>query len=230
MTMYGAFIGVDRYADPQVRDLAGARRDALALWSLFSDSIAGIRANLLTDADATVSNVRELLDQTLGAAVADDTVVLSLSCHGTHDHRIALHDADVNRLPDTTLPMEELADRFKASKAKVIVCILDCCFSGGAPARVVDDSPTHRDVTNIFERLGGAGRILIAASNVNEMALEVPGVGHGLLTGAILEAFQGEGGTISVTAAIQGALAVRKLDFQRTQLRLAVLDFGMGAS
>jgi hypothetical protein len=32
------FIGVDRYSDPQIRDLSGAVNDARALWSLFTDT------------------------------------------------------------------------------------------------------------------------------------------------------------------------------------------------
>lgn len=202
MTIYGAFVGVDQYADANVSDLTGARRDALALWALFSDSIAGIKAQVVADSQATLANVRAVLDDTLGAATTDDTVILSFSCHGTHDHRIAFHDADIKRLPDTTLPMQELADRFRASKAKVVICILDCCFSGGAPAKVIEQSPAARDAVNIFEQVGGVGRILIAASNINEVALEMPGKGHGLLTGAFLEAFQEGSGTVSVTAAM----------------------------
>ena len=39
---------------------------------------------------------------------------------------------------NTSLSMTELAERFRSSKARAVLCILDCCFSGAAPARVLD--------------------------------------------------------------------------------------------
>lgn len=71
MALYSAFIGVDRHRDLSVRDLAGARRDATALWTLFSDSIPDITAALIVDADATVERLRRALDETLGVAGPD---------------------------------------------------------------------------------------------------------------------------------------------------------------
>jgi helicase len=105
-------------------------------------------------------------------------------------------------LADTTIPMSELASRFKQTRAKAVLCILDCCFSGGAPARVLEDSPTTRDAGVPLEELAGVGRILLSAANVNEYALEHPKSRHGLLTAALLEVLQGEAETISLTAAI----------------------------
>ena len=206
MALRAAFIGVDHYRDLQIRDLAGARRDATALWALFSDTVPNLDAELIVDASATVESVRRVFEETLGRADEEDTVIISLSCHGSRDHRIALHDTDLGRLADTTIPMAELAQTFRASKAKVILCILDCCFSGGAPARVIEDSPVLRDLDSPLAEIAGAGRILIAASNVNEPALELPGGGHGLLTSAILHAFQVEGESVSVTAAMDAIM------------------------
>ena len=53
MTIRANFIGIDKYLDPDIRDLTGARNDAKALWSLFSDTIPDIDANLILDEDAT---------------------------------------------------------------------------------------------------------------------------------------------------------------------------------
>jgi hypothetical protein len=44
MATIASFIGVDRHAALDVRDLAGARRDAVALRSLFVDLISDVRA------------------------------------------------------------------------------------------------------------------------------------------------------------------------------------------
>ena len=42
MALIAAFIGIDKHADPRIRDLMGARRDAVALWSLFCDTLPGL--------------------------------------------------------------------------------------------------------------------------------------------------------------------------------------------
>jgi uncharacterized caspase-like protein len=180
-------IGIDRHAANDIRDLTGARRDATALHCLIHDSIPDARATLLCDEEATASAIRRAIADSLGAATPEDTVILSFACHGTRDHRIVAHDTRRDAYLDTTIPMGELADAFRRSKARAILCILDCCFSGGAPARVLDDSPTTRDPGNPLDELVGTGRVLFAAANVNEVAYEHPTARHGLLTKAIID-------------------------------------------
>lgn len=198
MALLASFIGVDRHADANIPDLTGARRDATALWALFSDTLPDIAARLVVDADASVAGVREALDQTLGAAAPGDTVIVSFSGHGTHDHRLVTYDTRTDDLAATTLSMSELVKRLKESRADAVVCVLDCCFSGGAPARVLEDSPIPRGVINPFAEVAGKGLLLIAASNINEQAFELPGSGHGLLTRALISALQTEESPISL--------------------------------
>jgi replicative superfamily II helicase len=187
MATLATFIGIDRHRDPRVRDLNGARRDALALWALFSDTVPDLRASHLLNAVATLDGVREVIRQRIADAGPDDTVIVSFAGHGTRDHRLVVHDTDRDRLTETTIPMQELAEAFRRCRAKALLCILDCCFSGGAPARVLEDSPTPRDATNPLEALTGNGRILLAAANVNERAYEHPTRRHGLLTCALID-------------------------------------------
>lgn len=196
-----AFIGVDKYQDPNIRELGGARRDAIALWALFSDTLPDIHLRLLVNEDATLENVRLAFDETLGAAGRDDTVVLSISCHGSHDHRIAVYNTLIVALSETTISMSDLASWFKASRAKAILCVLDCCFSGAAPARVLEESPVPRGMTSPFLEFSGTGRILLAASKFDEPAFEIPGDRHGLLTKALLETLETEDVSVSLTAA-----------------------------
>ncbi len=202
MSILTSFIGIDKYQDQQVRDLTGARRDATALWALFSDTDPALKSQLIIDNNATVDQIRQAFEATLGAAGEDDIVILSFAGHGTHDHRLAAHDTDLNRLEETTIPMSELADRFKNSKAKAVLCILDCCFSGGAPARVLEDSPTPRDIINPFTLLAGRGRVLIAASDIHEVSYETPGTGHGLLTKALIDVLQEGNGMLDIQSSL----------------------------
>jgi helicase len=198
MTIIATFIGIDRHQAQDIRDLSGARRDATALWCLFNDSISNVNAKVLCDEDASVASVREAISLTLKNAGADDTVIFSFSGHGTPDHRLVLHDTRREALHQTTIPMAELADAFRTSKAGIIICIIDCCFSGAAPARVLDDAPLPRDPSDPYAQIIGTGRVLIAASHIAEVAYEHPTARHGLLTKAIIEVLSSAGEPLGI--------------------------------
>jgi len=221
-----SFIGIDKHQDAEIRDLTGAARDAKAVWALFCDTIPEIAAKLLIDSNATTAAIRQALDETLGTAGPNDTVILSFSGHGTHDHRIVTHDTAIDDLAQTTISMEEIAVRFKSSKAKAVLLILDCCFSGGAPARVLETSPISRDPVFPLKELGGRGRILISAANVNEVAYENPTLRHGLLTWALLDAFQKAETTISLAGIVDEVMARVRAEAERMGVAQTPVVFG----
>ena len=99
------FIGLDRHRDSAIRELTGARRDATALWALFSDTIDDLQSELLINENATLDRVRAALEGVLRDANETDTVVISFSGHGTHDHKFVMHDTEMGALDTTTLPM-----------------------------------------------------------------------------------------------------------------------------
>lgn len=191
MAIRAAFIGIDKHVDPGIRELSGARRDATALWALFADSIppSDMQSCLITDEAATHAAVTEALNETLGKADDDDVVVVSFSGHGTRDHRLVVNNTALASSSTTTIGMDEIAARFRSSKARAILLILDCCFSGGAPARVLDGTPLPRSPHNPLDELAGSGRILISASNIDEPAYEMPNINHGVLTKALIDVF-----------------------------------------
>lgn len=183
-----AFIGIDRHVDPKIGDLTGAARDATALWAILSDSIDNLNASLITNEQATIDSMRDVLDATLGAANEDDVVILSFAGHGSPDHRLVLHDTAIDNLPNTTLGMDELARRFRETNARAVILLLDCCFSGGAPARVIDAGLTPRSgIAFPLGDVAGKGRILFAASSADQEALEDPQSRHGLFTKAVID-------------------------------------------
>jgi len=85
----------------------------------------------------------------------------------------------------------------------VILCILDCCYSGDAPARVLEDSPIVRDATfPIDDTVLGKGRYLLAAAQINERAYEDPATRHGLLTQAVIEGFRAQERVVNLATVI----------------------------
>lgn len=201
--MLARFVGIDDYQDAGTRDLTGAVRDATAMWALFSDTVPSIDARLLANGAATAEAIRRALDDTLGAATPEDTVIVSFSGHGSRDNRLVAYDYDPRRRAETTIPMEEIAERFKRSRAKIALCVLDCCFSGGAPARVLEDSPVSRGPGDPLGAFAGKGRFLLAACKIDEEAWETPGgKGHGLLTDALLGVLRDAEGPVDLQAAV----------------------------
>jgi hypothetical protein len=89
MAFLSTFVGVGKHTDPNVRDLIGSTRDAIALHALFADTFPESNPQLLLDHDATLANIRVALRETLGKATADDVVVFFFSGHGSHDHKLA---------------------------------------------------------------------------------------------------------------------------------------------
>jgi hypothetical protein len=76
MNVKAVFVGINKHIDPGISELGGARRDATALWALFSDTIDGMAARLLLDEGTTHAEVSEAILGTLGAAGPDDIVVI----------------------------------------------------------------------------------------------------------------------------------------------------------
>ena len=188
MTLLATFVGVGKYGDPEVPDVPGAANDATALWALFSDSVHDLDARRLLDEEATGERIRQALGETLGAAGAEDTALFFFAGHGTRAHQFAPQDARLDALADTTIPMNELAERLDASRAGAVIVVLDCCFSGGATARVLQGVPVPRGGMVTVATLRGKGRVIIAASKDNEEAHELGA--HGLLTHALLRTFE----------------------------------------
>ena len=192
MGFRGLFIGIDRYISPQVNWLSCARRDAVALEALFADTLGGC-STLLTDADATRQRI-EAEFSALAGCKAEDMVVIAFSGHGSETHELVTYDTDTGDLAATTIPLDLLAEWFSRIPARQLVFFLDCCFSGGIGAKVLQVEAIPRDMRSIEARLdllSGEGRLIVTASSPTEPAYEHTRFGHGFLTYYLLEALQG---------------------------------------
>lgn len=196
MATRGLFIGIDRYQSTFIRDLNGAARDATALYALLSDSIPEMEARLLRDREATHESVEAALRGLLLDAEGDDVLLIAFAGHGTQDHRLVLSDTEVENLPGTTIDMSFLAEAFRQSRARSVIFFRDCCFSGGATARVLDLGLVARGIA--LNDVAGDGRIMVAAAMPDQEAYEDPKSRHGLFTGAIIEVLSTAGERISV--------------------------------
>jgi helicase len=215
VTIRAIFVGINKHTDPTIPELSGARPDAMALWALFTDTIGDLTARLLVDERGTHTEVSQAILGTLSAAQEDDVIIISFAGHGSPDGSLILFDTEVADLPGTALSMIALAEAFKSTKARVVLCILDCCFSGQAPARVLETAARTR---NAFALAGiyGEGRILLAACATSEAAWEQPGTGHGLLTYATIEALSGgQGESVSFPEVAGEIMRLTRVEAER---------------
>jgi helicase len=192
MAFKGVFIGVDRYSSPRIPWLTCCVRDAQAMHALFSDNLGG-SSQLLINENATLANIKSALED-LSDVKSEDIVVIYYSGHGSDTHEIATYDANLARLEDTALPLSVLLESFKKIPAKKVVCILDCCFSGGMGAKCLEAENKPKAIKSgeeMLEQLSGEGRIIITASSVNQLAWENSRVGHGYLTYYLIEGLKG---------------------------------------
>ena len=223
MAFHGIFIGIDRYRSSQINWLSCARRDAVALETLFADTLGG-NTTLLVDADATREGIRAAFEG-LWNCSPNNTVVISFSGHGSESHELVTHDADPRDLPATAIPLDELTKWFGRIPAGRLVLILDCCFSGGMGAKVLHVEAVPRSADSVearLARMSGEGRLIMTASAANEPAWENPRTGHGYFTHFLVEAMLGVEGVVD-----NGRLPVyRLLEFVTRRVIAATRQFG----
>jgi helicase len=147
-----------------VQWLSGAVPDASALHALFADTFNGAEVVLLTDEAATASAIRAALTALAATADSDDAIVTTYAGHGSTDHFLIPYDGDINRLADTAIGLDELADLISAIPGQTLFCALDCCFSGGLGARVFSSGLTARgpasgSTVDALDRFTGDGVI-----------------------------------------------------------------------
>jgi replicative superfamily II helicase len=187
------FIGIDRYASPLISNLSCAVRDAQALYGLFSDTFGGSGTILLVNEQATRSATIDHIES-LQQADSNDIVVIAFSGHGSDAHHLITHDADPLLLDSTAIPLDDLTELFAKIPASNLLLLLDCCFAGGAGAKVFHAPVASKDIRSaesLLNRISGRGRLIFTAATATQEAIEDRRRRHGLFTFYVLEALQG---------------------------------------
>jgi uncharacterized caspase-like protein len=179
-----------------------------------------VRITELYDADASRERIRQEL-AALESAAPEDTVILYLAGHGENDgvrwyflpsgfgHDISLAGVTADGLSST-----ELRDALMRIPARHIAVVVDACKSGDlnhAFAAATDD--------RYLEWMSRTASVhLLAATDQNQLAVELPQLGHGALTFALLQGLDG----VADTAPADRTLMAREL-FQYSSTELPKL-------
>jgi uncharacterized caspase-like protein len=218
-------VGINRYQDPAF-DLGFARPDAEAIAKFFEQRGAGlfsaVKVVRLFDRAATRAAIVQEFARLAKEAKPEDVVLVYLAGHGVgmqqqfyflpHEMRRELDDAASTR--KYGLPAPELGAALRSVKALKQILILDTCQSEAALpilAKAVltrGVSPAEQKSVAMLARSEGV--FLIAASTKQQYALEVPELGHGVLTYALLSGL-GEKAAPAASTTSEGAVTVQSL-------------------
>lgn len=220
---WAVVIGIDQYRDPSIAQLQYGVADAKVFYE-FLISKGGVKrsnARLLLNKDATQVNIRRALGDFLKQkALKEDEVIIYYAGHGTTEPErgaegglekyLVPWDADPNSLFATGIPMDEIDRIFSRIAARKILLVQDTCFSGGAGGRTFLRRGTTRalNLTDKFlqDLSSREGRMILTASDANQLSVESSEVGHGLFTYYLLQGLGGEADLDS-----DGAITVREI-------------------
>ncbi|MCP4439212.1 MAG: hypothetical protein GY810_09755 [Aureispira sp.] len=133
--LYIYSVGVSNYQDT-ARDLTFASKDAndiTAALKKHSKQYNQVHTKIITNENATVENVKALLDELKGTKV-DDQVILYFSCHGllddNLDYYLAMHAVDFENPANGGLAYNDLEIAIADMPARKRLMFIDACHSG----------------------------------------------------------------------------------------------------
>ncbi|MGH2506312.1 MAG: caspase family protein [Ktedonobacteraceae bacterium] len=209
MKLYGVFIGINTYQDADIPHLhfacADAKRfDQLAQKAFGKDEYQGI---LLLNQEATYRNILDAIGNEIASqATSEDIVLIHFSGHGSPEIGAGQHinqtsryiipyDAVYDNFYGTALQMEKgLKSILARLQARLILTVVDACFSGRAGGRTFAGPYLQKASTGMrsgpltLQELDlGEGCFTLTACRDSEVAREDANLGHGILSYALFE-------------------------------------------
>ncbi len=188
-TLYLVAVGVSQYQNRN-RSLRFAATDATAFHQTMvaqkGKRYQQVKHRLLADGATrpTAANIKQALTL-FQQAGPQDTVVLFLSGHGEYDGRdyyFLPYDAKAQRnqwQPDSVIKWDVLQAALQEAKGRRVL-LVDTCHAGGAiNPRLIKDASDHEI-------------IVLSATDTYSVAQELPELGHGVFTHALLKGLKGK--------------------------------------
>ncbi len=202
---YALIIGISKYRNNSrgVPNLEYADVDARAIYQFLQTPAAGSFSPenmlLLSNEQATLSRIREVLTNFTAKASPNDLLLIFFAGHGAPDRLapqnlyLIAHDTDADRMADTGLSMTKLRRYFDENiKSKRVVLLMDACHSAGLSTQGTRDLGNNL-ANQYLEKLlyREEGWAIITSSDVNEKSLESEKWGHGVFTYYLLDGLKG---------------------------------------
>ncbi|MFC8392043.1 hypothetical protein [Streptomyces sp. NPDC057238] len=167
---YALLVATGRYDNEALRRLRSPAGDAQALAEVLEDPETGdFEVSMVVD--GSHREVTRAIEHFFLDRRRDDLLLLHISCHGLKSDSGELHfaagDTDRRLLASTSVPALFVHQRMRACRARSIVLLLDCCYSGAFLAGGKGDTTVH-----VGDELAGHGRAVLTATNRTEYAWE----------------------------------------------------------
>jgi hypothetical protein len=212
-------VGINKYRNKDL-DLDYGAPDALAILQQLSKATSGVFGRVIAykviDEAASRAGILAVLDG-LRQTRPDDVVALYLAGHGEiidkewyflpGDASIASADA----LAHSSISGAELSDALSRVGAQRVLVLIDACKSGGS----IDAFSGAMDRKVLREVGRESGVAILAATRKDQLAAELPSLGHGAFTYILL---QGLGGKADLNPADGKVTAAKLLDWSTTAL------------
>lgn len=206
---YAVVIGISNYKSIKIQPLKYTRNDALSMYKWLTSPKGGAypasNVELLVDQQANLLNIRTALGTWLARrALKGDTVFIFYAGHGASEpdsksedgfaKYLVPYDADPGNLYATALPMKEVSEIFDRIEAERIIFVADACYSGASGGRTLFRAGVRSGSisSQFLDQLSQPkGRVVITASETNEVSGEIDDLKHGIFTYYLLEALEG---------------------------------------
>jgi hypothetical protein len=210
---YAVIIGIGKYKDTSIQTLKYAEKDAEEIYKFLINPAHGNfpqnNVKMLINEEATLKNIKSAIGTWLPQnAKPDDMVILFYSGHGGvepdisgeepdgNNKYIIPYDAQVDDLFATALLNSHISTMLDRVSSNRMIFFIDCCYSGGVTNNIsgiktISKSPLTAGI-NVYGQLSGIGRVVIAASQANEVSFETPEYEHGIFTYYLLKGLRSE--------------------------------------
>jgi molecular chaperone DnaJ len=163
-------IACGHFEDTELTRLRSPAEDVAALAVLLADPAVG--DFVVTDlVDAGAGAWRKAMEKFFARRSLGDTLLCYISSHGVKDEDgrlyFAASDTEKDWLASTALPASYLRELMDRSRARSIVVVLDCCYSGAFVEGAKGDGSVP-----VRDELAGRGRAVLTATNATEYSWE----------------------------------------------------------
>ncbi|MFF2044400.1 transporter substrate-binding domain-containing protein [Kitasatospora sp. NPDC058170] len=182
---FALVVATTRYADESLRELRAPAHDADELSAVLADPQVGA-FTVKRVIDRSAQEVRLALEEFLTGRDPEDLLLVYLSCHGLVDVRRRLYfaatDTRKSRMAATGVESQWLLDLLEDCRARRLVVILDCCFSGAFAPGIKGEADL-----GLGERFHGQGRgrVVLTASRASEYSFEGEPLPGSVLPGSV---------------------------------------------
>ena len=182
-------VGTDKYDDPKIKDLTGARFDAERLSAAFRQASPYYRSvthTQMLDERKLAAKLPKVINKLGRSLSSHDTLVIMIAGHGLRDsngrYYLATRESRVSSLSSTSLAWSKIERAMASVKARTVV-FLDACHSGASGASGTNDGAVAGLVADPEKSL-----LVIAASKGRQYSFEEAKGKGGRFTSALVAA------------------------------------------